>query len=134
MYSDVASPLDPYLFVASFGLNATGLVLSQFHRDQGRTLPRRQALAFSLLRKISAASVLLSLVFGFWIIGWPWIILAPVIGIIGPGLVSRFEPSKRLVNLVFLFCITGIVMSSWAQAPILKNWGLVPTLYPKLTE
>ena len=130
MNSDAGSPFDPYLFVVGFGLLAAGLVLSQFHRDQGLLLKPLAGLAFNLVRKMAGLSVLLSLITGFWIVGWVWIFWAAMLGFLAPGLLQQFQSSRRLAGVAVLLCLSGMSLMSWAQSPLLRAWGVIPQILP----
>jgi hypothetical protein len=103
-------------------------MLSQVHRDEGRLLSFRIGLPFNLLRKVSAAAVLVAVVLGFWIIGGWWAAIAPLSILVAGLVVHLLRKSARRLQAIFVFAILGLIAITWAQTPTVLEWGLVPRL------
>ena len=132
MQIDSASWMDSALFSAGFCLAAAGITLTQYFIDDQRSGNRmwnQQSIvprSFWLIRKVTSLALIMGAALGFWIVGWWWIAVALAMALLGALLVNVLVLWNRRLFLVYALCLLGVTMMSWAQAPILKHWGVVP--------
>ncbi|NBW76476.1 MAG: hypothetical protein EBR34_11850 [Sphingomonadaceae bacterium] len=128
MYTDRVSWIDPALLSFGFLLVLTCLTLSQFIREHSQEYIRRQGRgwAFWTIRKVLVVGMLRDLALGFWIVGWPWLIIAPLMMLLAVALTNLCMSSGRPGLIVRIAGVVGISLTSWAEAPLLKAWGVLP--------
>ncbi|MDL2352478.1 MAG: hypothetical protein QFC78_06490 [Pseudomonadota bacterium] len=128
MAADAAAFADPYVFCFGFLLTAIGLMLSQAHRDEGITLSMRTGLPFNLLRKASAAEMLVGLILGFWVVGLWWLLWLPMLVLLTAIPVHLLRMARQRVAVTMVLMATGLSLALWAQGPTLVKMGIVPSL------
>lgn len=128
MHIDRITWLDPALASLGFLLILTSITLSQHIREHPLDFVRSQGhgWVFGLIRKVLVLAILRDLVLGFWIVGWLWLIIAPVMMLVAAVLTNLCMSSLRPGRIVRIASIVGIAIGSWAQSPLLKDWGILP--------
>ena len=132
MQIDSASWLDPLVFSTGFCFATAGLTLTQFFLDdylggspQGYQRFVRP-LVFFMIRKITVFALLLGVVLGFWIVGWWWTAIGALVALIAAVAVNIINVWNRSLGPVYFLCFVGLSMMTWAQSPVLKQWGVLP--------
>ena len=131
MQSDAATWLDSAVFSIGFCLATAGITLTQLFRDDflagsPKRLEVSTSIAFWMTRKVTGILVFASMILGFWIVGWWWIAVGIGMAFLGAVIVNVTMVWNRALWPIYSLCISGVVLISWAQSPLLKFWGIYP--------
>ena len=115
---------DPYLLCAGMILVGVGLAWGGVLETRGRSALRLHWLA----KGVGYWAIIESLVVGFWIFGWWWLLIAPILLWNIPVITLAFATvrSSRVGGVISL--AVGLSFVAWSASPTLFDLGVMPSL------